>query len=107
MSDIAFPPPRTEFVAPERPEPPQQTEGMTPDEWYAVVAEWDIAEAQRDAEEDVLREQHQAAFQAEAETAWASLTMDEKFRWAESHDIHTLVDGDKVYDVATRTEPGA
>lgn len=42
-------------------------------------------------------------FQALGEQAWNSLSVDEKYAWAEGHDIRMLEIDGVLYDVPTRT----
>lgn len=79
---------------------------MSQEKWDATVAAWDAAEAKRDAADDALLEQAERDYQKQAEAAWGALTLEEKFDWADSHDIHTLVVEDVVYDVKTRQRRG-
>lgn len=115
---VAFPPPRPPLPEqpplPELPTEPVRPDGIDPVEWTELEDEWRAAYAviaeergrlidEWEAGEDDRLAANEAEFQRIAEAAWAELTLDEKFEWADQRDIWTLADGDDVYDVKTRT----
>ncbi len=115
---VQYPPPRPPLPEPpplpELPDEPVQYDEMDPVAWTELEDQWrlDYAAAveargraveEWEAGEDDRVAANEAEFQELAHAAWDGMSLDEKFEWAEGHDIRTLVDGDDVYDVRTRT----